>query len=124
MLQYGDPLRNGDAEAGWRQFELALDLNPRPPDHYWWAGASIAFHRQDFPRLSVSRNLTSEEPVLRLLAASHAHLGDLGTARMYGRQLNELYPGQSAAEMVELVPDRNHEDRQLFFEGLRLAGIT
>jgi hypothetical protein len=62
--------------------------------------------------------------VLRVLAASHAHLGDLGTARMYGRQLNELYPGQSADEMVKLVPDRNHEDRKLFLEGLRLAGIA
>jgi DNA-binding SARP family transcriptional activator len=126
ILEYGDALsHNGDAEAGWHQFELALDCNPRPPDHYWWAGASIAFHRQDFATaIRLSRNLTSEEPVLRVLAASHAHLGDLGTARMYGRQLNELYPGQSAAEMVKLVPDRNHEDRQLFFEGLRLAGIS
>lgn len=126
MLQYGDALsHNGDAEAGWRQFELALDLNPRPPDHYWWAGASIAFHRQDYAAaIQLSQNLASEEPVLRLLAASHAHLGDLGTARMYGRQLNELYPGQSADEMVKLVPDRNHEDRKLFLEGLRLAGVS
>ena len=126
MLQYGDALsHNGDAEAGWRQFELALDLNPRPPDHYWWAGASIAFHRQDYAAaIRLSQNLASEEPVLRVLAASHAHLGDLGTARMYGRQLNELYPGQSADEMVKLVPDRNHEDRKLFLEGLRLAGVS
>ncbi len=126
ILEYGDALsHNGDADAGWRQFEMALDFNPQPPDHYWWAGASIAFHRQDFDTaIRLSRNLTSEEPVLRVLAASHAHLGDLGTARMYGRQLNELYPGQSAAEMVKLVPDRNHEDRMLFLEGLRLAGIS
>jgi pentatricopeptide repeat protein len=126
ILQYGDALsHNGDAEGGWRQFELALDLNPRPPDHYWWAGASIAFHRRDFATaIRLSRNLASEEPVLRLLAASHAHLGDLGTARMYGRELNELYPGQSADEMVKLVPDRNRQDRELFLEGLRLAGIS
>jgi pentatricopeptide repeat protein len=126
ILEYGDALsHNGDAEAGWRQFELALDLNPQPPDHYWWAGASIAFHRQDFATaIRLARNLASEEPVLRLLAASHAHLGDLGTARMYGRQLNELYPGQNADEMIKLVPDRNRDDRKLFWEGLRLAGIS
>ena len=126
IVQYADALsHNGDAEAGWRQFEMALDLNPLPPDHYWWAGASIAFHRQDFATaIKLSRNLASEEPVLRLLAAAHAHLGDLGTARMYGRQLIELYPGQSAVDMVKLVPDRNHQDRELFLEGLRLAGIS
>ena len=40
----------GDPEAGWRKFERAIDLNPLPPDHYWWAGASIAFRQQAFQK--------------------------------------------------------------------------
>jgi tetratricopeptide (TPR) repeat protein len=32
----------GDADQAWTMFERAIDLNPTPPDHYWWAGATGA----------------------------------------------------------------------------------
>ena len=125
QVQYGDALSHlGDPDAGWRKFERAIDMNPLPPDHYWWAGASIAFHQNDFQKaVDLCGKLADDEPVLSMLASSHALLGNLDTARIYGGRLKDLFPGGMALEKSAAVtPDRSEHHRKLSLEGLRLAG--
>lgn len=114
----------GDANVAWGMFERAIDLNPTPPDHYWWAGASIAFSKAKYAEaIELCDKLDNDESVLRLLAASHGQLGNTSEAREYGRRLMETYPGESAESMTRLQPHRSKQDLQPFIEGLRLAGI-
>ncbi|GAA6179567.1 hypothetical protein NBRC116594_10050 [Shimia sp. NS0008-38b] len=114
----------GSPDHAWQLFEKALDLNPLPPEHYWWAGASIAFSKADYDHaIELCDRLENDEPVLRLLAACHGQLGNTVEARDYGRRLIETYPNQTAAEMTRLQPHRSADDLEPFIEGLRLAGL-
>ncbi|MBZ9843348.1 BTAD domain-containing putative transcriptional regulator [Mesorhizobium sp. CA5] len=127
QVQYGDALSHlGDPDSGWRKFERAVDLNPLPPDHYWWAGASIAFHQKAFQKaIDLCGRLSDDEPVLSMLAACHALQGDLDRARIYAGRIKELFPGGMAlAKSATVTPDRLEDHRRLSLEGLRLAGVV
>jgi TolA-binding protein len=114
----------GEADAGWERFEQAIELNPLAPDHYWWVGASILLNRGDFTgAIEICKNMKSDESVARILAACHAHAGNLDAARRYGERVKENYPGASAAEQAAIPPFKYEADSRLLFEGLRLAGI-
>ncbi len=125
MLDHSDALGHvGDADLAWSKFEVAIDLNPMPPDHYWWAGASVAFSQSAYEKvIELCGRLASDEPVLRLLAASHGQLGNRIEARHYGQRLIENYPGETAESMARLQPHRSKSDLQPFINGLRIAGI-
>ena len=126
LLQHADALAYfGDVHSAWDRFEKAIDLNPSPPDHYWWAGASIAFTRKDFSKtIDLCERLSDDEPVLRLLAASHAWAGYTDKALEFGRKLTEQYPESNAAEMIKLIPYRDASNKQMFLEGLKKAGVN
>lgn len=125
LIQHADALAHlGDGQAAWRRYERALDLNPSPPDHYWWAGASIAFCKNDYPKvISICERLRSKDSVLGILGSSHAFLGQMDEARAYGNRIKELYPGVSAAERIKVVPDRPREYQTRRLDGLRMMGI-
>jgi pentatricopeptide repeat protein len=125
LVQYADALYlMGEADAGWERFERAIELNPLAPDHYWWVGASILLNRRDFAgAIEICSHMKSDESVVRILAASHAHLGNCEAARRYGERVKENHPGASAAEQAAIPPFKFKADSQLLFEGLRLAGI-
>ncbi len=126
MLDHSDAMGFvGDPDEAWATFNRALDLNPMPPDHYWWAGASVAFSRAEYgAAVDLCAKLDSDESVLRLLAACHGQLGNRSEARDYGRRLKEMYPGENAEEMTRLQPHRSKAAMQPFVEGLRVAGIA
>ncbi len=125
LVQYADALYlMGEVDAGWERFERAVELNPLAPDHYWWVGASILFNKRDFNGvIEMCARMQSDEPVMRVLAATHALAGDLETARLYGKRLMENYPGISAAALAAVPPYKREASRQMLLEGLRLAGI-
>jgi pentatricopeptide repeat protein len=125
LVEHADALSHlGQPDEGWQKFERAIDINPMPPDHYWWAGASIAFVQKNLAStIALCSRLKNDEPVLRLLAASHGLMGELEVARAYGRRLSELYPGQGAEQMFKIAPDRSPEVLERFLAGLRLAGV-
>jgi pentatricopeptide repeat protein len=125
LVQHADALAHfGKADEGWRKFERAIDLNPLPPDHYWWAGASVAFVQKDLTKaIDLCARLKNDEPVLRLLAASHGLMGNIDVAQRFGRRLRELYPEQSAEQMFKIAPDRSPEVLERFLAGLKLAGV-
>ncbi|MES0100657.1 BTAD domain-containing putative transcriptional regulator [Mesorhizobium sp. M0019] len=125
LVQYADALSHLDyPDQGWAKFEQAIDLNPLPPDHYWWAGASVAFHQQSFEKtIELCGKLADDEPVLSMLAACHAQLGQMEQARSYGQRLKDLFPKGMAIEKSKRVsPDRSPTHRAMHIEGLRLAG--
>jgi pentatricopeptide repeat protein len=125
LVQHADALSCfGKADEGWTRFERAIDLNPIAPDHYWWAGASIAFMRHAYSEaIELCQKMTSDVPVVRILAASHAHLGDLATAREYGRRVKELYPNQDASSATNVAPFKFAHLAQPLEDGLRLAEV-
>ncbi|EHH02969.1 MULTISPECIES: BTAD domain-containing putative transcriptional regulator [Agrobacterium] len=125
LLQHADALAHfGDAEIAWEKFQQAIDLNPLAPDIYWWAGASIAFKREDYgTAVELCGRMENDEPALRVLTASQALHGDLVAARETGSRLKENYPGMTAREISSLSPDRDPVANEKFYHALRLAGI-
>ena len=125
LVQFGDALSHLARPAeGMKKFDRALELNPRPPEHYWWVGASIAMGTEDYSQaIAYCSRLQDDESVVRILAAAHALNGDLREARHYARRVRELYPNVELDDMVRLVPDKDPSLTERFKEGLRLAGI-
>ncbi|WP_374377426.1 BTAD domain-containing putative transcriptional regulator [Dongia sp.] len=125
LVQYADALSSfGDNEAGWKMFQRAIDLNPMAPDHYWWAGASIAFNSANYASsIELCDRMENWKPAVRLLAASHALSGNLEAAQEYGRHIREIYPDRPAREKVDHSPLKDDAVRKRFEEGLRLAGV-
>ncbi|GLS17711.1 hypothetical protein GCM10007874_07260 [Labrys miyagiensis] len=126
LAHHADALSHlGEADAGWERFQRALELNPFPPDYYWWFGATIAIRRREFgAAISMCSKMESDESVMRVLAICHGHLGEVETARQYGRRLMEMYPGSTAVDLAQMAPDRRIEDITLCAEGLRIAGLA
>ncbi|PRH88929.1 SARP family transcriptional regulator [Labrys okinawensis] len=126
LVLYGDALSHmGEADAGWERFQLSLALNPFPPDFYWWCGATIACRQQNFTTaIDLCKNMSSDESVLRILASCHGLLGNVATAKQYGRRLAEMYPGMTALDMARLAPDKRQEDVAMMERGLRTAGLS
>ena len=126
LVQYADALSHmGEADLGWSKFEKALSLNPLPPDKYWWAGAGIAFHLGDYRKAAdLCRRMRNIEPALRVLVSSLGLLGEEEEAQIAADHLREIYPNISAKDLISVSPDRTSEVQQLFFEGLRRAGIA
>lgn len=125
ILHRSDALGHvGDPVLAQKLFDQALVLNPMPPEHYWWTGASIAFSNEDYAgAIRLCGKIENEEPVLRLLAACHGQLRNMDEARHYGRGLAETYPGETAYQMAKLQPHRTEKSLETFIEGLRIAGV-
>lgn len=125
LVQYADALSHlGQPKEGWSRFERALELNPMPPDHYWWAGASIAFVEERYELvLDLCGKMETDAPAIRLLAATHGLLGNESAAKAFGRRVHETYPGFTGESIGRLVPDRSRAIITRFVEGLRLAGV-
>jgi hypothetical protein len=126
LVQYGDALSLlGRPEEGMEKFKRALDINPIPPKHYWWAGASIASACRDHQTaIDYCAKMPNDESVVRILASAHAWLGNKSEARHYAGRVKELYPDFKIENVSKYVPDRTGETTKIFIEGLRMAGIS
>ena len=125
IVQHADALGHfGLAEEAWRKFERAIDLNPMPPDHYWWAGACIAFFMDRYDKsIELCGNMSNTDSVVRILAASHALQGNLAEARVFSDKVKEMYPEQGSNNIEKLIPLKHKHLGRKIVEGLRLAGI-
>lgn len=125
LVQYADALSHlGRPQDGWQRFERALQLNPMPPDHYWWAGASIAFVEERYDLVvELCQKMQSDAPAIRLLAATHALAGNSRAARFFGQRVRETYPGSSREIIGRVVPNKDTAAVERFIDGLRLAGV-
>ena len=126
LVHHADALSHlGEPELGWERFQRALELNPFPPDYYWWSGATIAIRRRRFEEaIELCARMENDESAIRVLAMGHGFVGDTAMARHYGRRVMDTYPGMSALDLARLAPDRRQEDVEFCAQGLRLAGLS
>ncbi len=59
----------------------------------------------------------------RLLAASHAYLGEHDQAARHGRLVLEAHPNFSTEEWRQVAPIGSEERLEHYLEGLRRAGL-
>jgi DNA-binding SARP family transcriptional activator len=125
LLQHADALAHfGKPDAAWDRFSQAIDLNPFAPDLYWWAGASIAYKRDEYQTaVDLCAHMKNDEPALRVLTVSHALMGNIETASDYAVRLREVHPGMTAHQLSLVSPDRDPEVTRKLFHAYRLAGI-
>lgn len=125
IVQHADALGHfGMADDGWNKFQRAIDLNPTPPDHYWWAGASIAFFQGNYGRaIDLCAKMGNTDSVVRLLAASHALAGNMPEAHLFAGKIREMYPDHGTDNIRKLIPVKNPDNSEKFIEGLRIAGV-
>lgn len=125
IVQHADALGHfGMADEGWDKFQRAIDLNPTPPDHYWWAGASIAFFQGNYGRaIDLCGRMGNTDSVVRLLAASHALAGNMPEAHLFADKIKEMYPDQGTENIRKLIPVKIASYGDRIIEGLRIAGI-
>lgn len=127
LLEYADALSHlGQHDAARDRFALALDLNPRPPDHYFWTGASMALGRLDFTGAAeLCDRIRSDEAALGLRAASYALAGDFSQARTWAEKIREVLPQMVIEDFVRVTPDPPESEKiRAYREGLALAGVT
>jgi DNA-binding SARP family transcriptional activator/tetratricopeptide (TPR) repeat protein len=125
LADFGDALAHcGEPEQGLRKMEQATWLNPLIPDHYQWCAAGMNYQlgRYDLAIETIAK-MTDNTCALRLLAASHAKLGQRQEAQRCVRKAMETYPDFSIDQWIAIVPNRNAHDKRHYADGLRLAGF-
>ena len=125
MAEYADALQyEGRFEECEKLLKEAMRLNPFYPDWYPWylADAYYAMERYEDAIASIHlMNDTTEGE--RLLAASHAMLGDERSAKFYAKQILKKHPNFSVTRWTSIQPDADDRVRERFATGLRRAGL-
>ena len=113
----------GDPELAIKHFETSLRLNPaRREPALFGIGLSHFFARR-FERAAdlLLQTLPSNPnwaPTYRFLASCYAHMGRLDEARKFVERLRSITPVVVPSAAAHW---RNHEHRELYLDGLRLA---
>jgi TolB-like protein/class 3 adenylate cyclase/Tfp pilus assembly protein PilF len=115
---------SGDPQRGIERLQQAMRLNPYYPDWYVWILGEIHFDLGNYQEaVRTLSQMHDKSDAYRLLAASHALLGDMTQARHYGEQVLILQPEFTLAHWRNVPPDRNPDARDRYLEGLRKAGL-
>jgi tetratricopeptide (TPR) repeat protein len=117
-------LHNSDLDRAHERMELALNLNPIPPDEYRWTAGGVRFFRGDYEQgLQMLRGMRQPEPASRLMAACAAMAGDRRAAEQYTRRAMSLHPDFTIEKWIRVLPQRAKEHQEKYVEALRLAGF-
>lgn len=125
VASYADTLVQGSRpDLGLKKIQRAIDLNPLPPDDYFWiaAGASysIGLYEQ---ALDYIARMKDRSPTDRLAAASWGMLGDTSKARQFIRRTYNVHPNFDLDSWMAIVPFKEEWQRQHYYEGLKKAGF-
>src|SRR5690606_20840822 len=85
IASYADTLVQASRpDVGLKKIEHAIELNPLPPDEYFWTAAgasySLGLYQQALDYIARMKDRT---PADRLAAASWSMLGDMKKARQF-----------------------------------------
>ncbi len=122
---YADALaHSGDNETAIKHLKQAMRLNPYFPDQYLWhlGGAYYNLKRYEDVIEAVNK-MNNPTEGQRMLAASHAQLGNMDLARQIADKHRVAHPNFSLSRWAKVLPDRLEDDTQHFVEGLRKAGF-
>jgi len=125
ISDFGDALGHaGEPEKGLQKVERAMELNPIPPDQYWWNAAGLHFQLRDYrAAIAAIERMGDPLPALRIAAAAWACLGIEAEARKCATKFLHSYPDFRVAQWLAIVPDRRPEDQRHYELGLKLAGF-
>jgi adenylate cyclase len=102
----------------------AMRLNPYYPDRYLWYIGEAHFVLGDYQSaVDYLSKMQDNSEAHRLLAASHALLGDEQKARAHAAQVMAVHPDFSIAHWRSVQPDTDPATLERFMEGLRKAGL-
>lgn len=125
IASYADTLVQASRpDVGLEKIEHAIDLNPLPPDEYFWtaAGAAYALGRYEEALAYIAR-MKDKEPVHRVSAACWAMLGDIRKARLFVRRTYESNPNFDFESWVAIIPFKEEWQRRHYYDGLKRAGF-
>lgn len=115
-------LRQGDRAV--ELIERAIRLNPLHPDSYLWFMGDAYFHQGAYGRVIETLNrMQDRSEGHRLLAASHALLGQMDEARHHADEVLRVHPNFTIEHWRTVPPLKHVEDMDVFADGLRMAGL-
>jgi len=125
IFSHADSLTHASQPAAAREkINLAISLNPMPPDTYYWAAAGASYFLQEFGQaLSYIDHMQDKQPATRLAAACHAMLGDTSRARLYRNRFLSDNPGFELEQWLAMVPHKEEWQTELYRQGLIKAGF-
>jgi DNA-binding SARP family transcriptional activator/Tfp pilus assembly protein PilF len=125
LADYADALaHSGQPEQGLAKLKRAMELNPIPPEQYWWDMAGIHFQLREYRNaIAAVKRMAHPTPGLRVAAASWAYLNKPARARACVAEFLKSYPDFRIEQWLTIVPNRDPEDTRHYEHGLRLAGF-
>ena len=115
----------GRAAEAVELLKKAMHLNPFYPDEYLWNLGGAHYILKDYRHaIDTIEQMNNPTEGSRILAASHAQLGQMEKARMYARKTMLAHPDFSLDQWQKMMPDKFSQDSAHFVEGLRKAGLT
>ncbi|MBP1860043.1 adenylate cyclase [Rhizobium herbae] len=109
---------------GLNKIEKAIELNPLCPDLYFWTAAGASYFLGEFEdAVAYVGKMQDGRPADRLLAASWGMLGEKSKARSCRQRVLRDNPSFNLERWLEVVPNRENWQRELYREGLIKAGF-
>ncbi len=113
-----------DFPAALEKITRAIELNPLCPDQYWWAAAGTNYHLQRYrDAIRCVEHMRDKSAAFRLLAASHAMMGEFEQAQLFVQKTKEIHPDFSISAWLSIVPIRDRRYAEHYEQGLREAGF-
>src|SRR5262245_50112241 len=120
----------GEPDKATDYFTRAIRLNPLDPliarmQTGIAAAQFLAGHYKEaaLSAESALRQHPSDQPLLRVAAASHALAGQIADAQRIIARVRDLNPALRLSRVAELAPCRRPEDVSRYVDGLRKAGL-
>jgi adenylate cyclase len=125
LAEMGDSLvYSGQAERAVQLLDRAMRLNPYYPDWYLWYLGDAYFHLGNYGgTIDTVGKMRDQSEAHRLLAASHALLGQMKEARFHAGQVLKVHPNFSIQHWRNVPPYKDLSHLRPFIEGLRKAGL-
>jgi adenylate cyclase len=116
---------SGRSDEAVELLRKAMHLNPFYPDEYLWILGGAYYNLKQYQdAINVVEQMNNPTEGSRILAASHAQLGQLGLARGYARKTLSAHPDFSLEQWSKMLPDKYPAETAHIIEGLRKAGLT
>lgn len=125
IASYADTLVQASRpDMGLKKIEHAIELNPLPPDEYFWTAAGASYSLGLYQQaLDYIARMHDRTPADRLSAASWSMLGDMKKARIFIRRTYDIHPNFDLEAWMAIVPFKEEWQRKHYYEGLKKAGF-